>query len=206
VPKVDPDERARRIATPTAQRILAAVQRRIIDGGGIHSLTLRAIAADAQLATPSVVTYYFGSKDGVIAAAMDTVWHAHVARLRELLGDVVTVDELVDGLTRALREFMNQPRGMHIASAEFATLALRSPELRARLVRLRTAYRAELAAVLADRQRARVLRLDADPDVVAIVLIAIGRGLNIDAATDPAWDPDAAIVFAGEVIRRVLAV
>jgi AcrR family transcriptional regulator len=57
----------------TRNAILAAARRRFADDG-YERATIRVIAADAGI-DPSMVMRYYGSKDGLFAAAVDVVLH-----------------------------------------------------------------------------------------------------------------------------------
>jgi AcrR family transcriptional regulator len=57
----------------TRNAILAAARRRFADDG-YERATIRAIAADAGI-DPSMVMRYYGSKDGLFAAAVDVALH-----------------------------------------------------------------------------------------------------------------------------------
>ncbi len=57
----------------TRNAILAAARRRFADDG-YERATIRAIAADADI-DPSMVMRYYGSKDGLFAAAVDVALH-----------------------------------------------------------------------------------------------------------------------------------
>lgn len=57
----------------TRNAILAAARRRFADDG-YERATIRAIAADADI-DPSMVIRYYGSKDGLFAAAVDVALH-----------------------------------------------------------------------------------------------------------------------------------
>lgn len=65
---IEPDQPARR-SDATRAAILAAARTRFA-AEGFRKATIRAIAADAAI-DPSMVMRYFGSKDGLFAAAVD---------------------------------------------------------------------------------------------------------------------------------------
>src|SRR5215207_215214 len=69
----DPDTPAPRRSDPTRARILEAARRRFAREG-YDGTTIRAVAADADI-DPSMVMRYYGSKDGLFAAAADVDLH-----------------------------------------------------------------------------------------------------------------------------------
>jgi AcrR family transcriptional regulator len=201
----DPDaqERERRLATEPARRILIAA-RRLIARRGIDRSHVIDIANEAGVAR-GLVSYYFGTKDRLLGEVMEADARARTERLRELLTPTGTLEQVIEALRHALREFMEQEPGAHMALQELATLAMRKPEFQERRAELFAAYRDTLAELLAERQRRGVLELGGDPEAVAALLIALGHGLATDAAADPEWDATPALNLACAVTRRLLA-
>ena len=89
----------------TVQEILDAAERRLNEGG-VHSLSLRAIARDVGL-TPQALYYYFSSRDDLVTALVarahdalaDAVDAAHAAHLDD------NADERLLAMTQAYREW-----------------------------------------------------------------------------------------------------
>jgi AcrR family transcriptional regulator len=197
----DEAESARRLATEQAQRILAAA-RRLVAQRGVERSHVIDIAREAGVAR-GLVTYYYGTKDRLLAEVMDADARARLERRDELAGGAGSLDDLLDGMQEALCDFLDN--GAHVAIQELGTLALRNAEIRARQARIRSSYRAALAAVLVDKQRQGIVALPADARDVAAVLIALGQGLATEALADPGWDRAAAVACARTVARRLLA-
>jgi AcrR family transcriptional regulator len=197
----DEAEFARRLATEQAQRILAAA-RRLVAQRGVERSHVIDIAREAGVAR-GLVTYYYGTKDRLLAEVMDADAHARLERLDELAGGAGSLDDLLDGMQEALCEFVD--RGAHVAMQELGTLALRNAEIRARQARIRSSYRAALAAVLVDKERQAIVALRADARDVAAVLIALGQGLATEALADPGWDRAGALACARAFARHLLA-
>ena len=197
----DAQERARRLATEPAQRIVEAA-RRLIARQGIERSHVVDIANEAGFSR-GLVTYYFGSKDCLLGEVMDADAQARLERLRELAGGVGSLDELLDGMQEALCGFLDS--GASVALQELGTLALRNAEIRARQAHIRSSYREALAAVLVDKQRRGIVALPADARDVAAVLIALGQGLATEALADPGWHRAGAVACARTLVRRLLA-
>lgn len=198
----DAQERARRLATEPAQRIVEAA-RRLIARRGIDRSHVVDIANEAGFSR-GLVTYYFGSKDRLLGEVMEADGRAAIERLQELLGPTRTCNDVTAALAQALHERMDQEPGVHMALQELVTLALRKPEFQLRRARLRTAYRDTLAELLAERQHSGALALSAEPGAVAAVLLALGDGIVTEAAADPDWDPTPTIECTHIVLRQVL--
>ena len=67
-------------------------------------------------------------------------------------------------------------------------------------------WRSELARILRDKERAGVVRLDADAEAVASMLYALGDGFGIQVLSDPIWDEKAAFDVGVRTARRLLGV
>ena len=197
----DEDEIARRLATEQAQRILAAA-RRLVAQRGVERSHVVDIAREAGFAR-GLVTYYFGTKDRLLAEVMDADAQARLERLHELAGGAGSLEDLLDGMQEALCDFLDN--GAHVAMQELGTLALRNAEIRARQARIRSSYRAALAAVLVDKQRQGIVALRADARDVAAVLIALGQGLATETLADPDWDRAGAVACARALARHLLS-
>ena len=196
----DEDELARRLATEQARRIVAAA-RGLIAQRGVERSHVADITREAGVAR-GLVNYYFGTKNRLLAEVMDVDAQARLARLSEFASGVGSLDDLLDGMQEALCDFLD---GAHVAMQELGTLALRDAEIRARQARIRSSYRAALAAVLVDKQRQGIVVLPAEARDVAAVLIALGQGLATEVLADPGWDRAGAVACARAVARRLLA-
>lgn len=135
--------RGRRSGNPDTRAAILAVARRRVLQDGYEGLTLRAVAADAGV-DAALVSYYFGSKKGLLGAALDlTVNPPEV--LREVIsGDLANLPERV---VRALVSGWDDPvKGQPLRI--LITGAMHDPE-RVRL--LREVIQGEMVHQLADR-------------------------------------------------------
>ncbi|MGH2900236.1 MAG: hypothetical protein ACRDMZ_16295, partial [Solirubrobacteraceae bacterium] len=144
-------------------------------------------------------------KNEVLADVIDADAAARLERLRELVGEARTLDELVEGLARTLGDVMTAGEGGALAAHEFAVLASRDERVGLRQAAARRGYRDALAAILEDKRRAGLIVLRDDADAVAAVLVALGQGLVGEAAADPDWDHLGAVRSAIGVVRVMLA-
>jgi len=200
----DEEERARRLTTEPARRILAAA-RRLVAERGIERSHVVDIAREAGVAR-GLVTYYFGTKDRLLAEVMEADAQVRIQRLAELVGGAETLDDLLQGMgATLLGDFVSAEQGGHRAVQELASLALRNEEIRGRQARLRASYRAQLAAILTEKDAAGVIALRGDADNVAAVLIGLGQGIATEAIADAAWDCSGAVSCAEALVRRLLA-
>jgi AcrR family transcriptional regulator len=179
---------------PTAQRILAAAQRLLAEGG-FEALKLSAIAAEAGESKASI-GYHFGNKSGLITALVDSLMHdSNRSLIEETLAvprGEARVHALIDGESRIAADAESFQ-----AFFDLLPHALRDSDLRERV------------AALYDGYRETVLRcLDAaGPDApaelrpFAMLMIAIVDGLAIQHGLDP----DAADVRAASELWERLA-
>jgi len=162
---------------PTAQRILAAAQRLLADGG-FEALKLSAIAHEAGESKASI-GYHFGNKDGLVAALVDSLAHDANRGLIEETAKVPSgeprVHALIDGETRIAAD-------AETFQSFFDLLphALRDPGLRERVAALYEGYRETVLRCLDAADPA--LRAELRP--FAMLMIAIVDGLAIQHGLD----------------------
>ena len=122
--------------SPAAREILAAAQRVLIEKG-FTGLTLRAVAQESG-ANSAMVQYYFGSKDGLVEAMIDSVFRDDQEEAATIMAAVPREERLgrfVDGLrtigsSRSFRVFF-----------DILPYALRIDGLRTRMARVYEWYR-----------------------------------------------------------------
>ena len=163
---------------PTAQRILAAARRLLLEGG-FEALRLSAIAAEAGESKASI-GYHFGNKSGLVTALVDSF--AHEAN-RGLIDETAAfpsgearVHALIDGESRIAADAESFQSFYDVLPH-----ALRDPDLRGRVAALYDGYRETVLRCLdaTDPERAERLR------PFAMLMIAIVDGLAIQHGLDP---------------------
>ena len=167
----------------TGQRLIAAT-RRCIAEKGLAATTSRDItaAADANLAA---ITYHFGSKDELVAAAL-------LEALRDWL--TPTLDVLGGGGDAAARSMvaiqtLTSTFAHHRAEAPAYLQALveahRVPALRDGVVRLWADLRVLLAAHITEMRARGELGAWVHPEAMATLLVAVANGLVLQVTSDP---------------------
>lgn len=135
--------RGRRPGNPSTRSDIAQVARRHFLAHGYQRTTMRAIAAEAGV-DPALVSYYYGSKQGLFGAALALSANPP-ARLREALaGDSATLPERVVRTLVAAWDDPDEGRPLRVLVAG----AAHDPEV-ARL--LRDVVQNEMARQFADR-------------------------------------------------------
>lgn len=166
-------------SAPTRERLIAATVE-CLRTNGLNSLTSREITARAG-ANLQAITYYFDSKDALIATALSELLERRLDPVREALeADGKPVDRLMAALT-TIKATFPEGRGdlrtyadAMAACSTNAALAQSLGELHANLARY-------LAALIAEMQVDGYIAEWVVPDAMASLLIAIGDGLTTQA-------------------------
>jgi AcrR family transcriptional regulator len=188
----------RREMSPPARNILAAAQR-VLVAKGFTGLTLRAIARESG-ENSAMVQYYFGNKEGLVKAMIDSVFRDDQDDAAAAMRTVSPGDRLsrfVDGLrtissSRSFRVFF-----------DVLPYALRNEGLRARMAHAYAYYRELKCEWLRgkDEQPAR----DADTlQGVAELMTAVVDGLAIQEAIDEDFDMRRAYAVLEFMLQRAL--
>lgn len=188
--------------TATRTRLLDAAAQ-IIRTGGPRAATSRAIAEEAR-ENLGAITYYFGSKDQLVAAALS-------ANARSLIEPVVNelmrqdVDPVAKLLAsaRMLDDILGEhrddlPAYLHGLSATQHDVAVRD-EIRV----LHRGLANVLAAEMRTQQERDLLPAWVNPSAMAQLIVALVNGVAIAVATDP--DDTDATAIAGQLAQLLIA-
>jgi AcrR family transcriptional regulator len=169
----------RDIATSaTAMRILEAAKR-ILSEKGYSKLTLQAVE-DESGEYRALVSYYFGSKQGLVDALVEDLMQSEDEALRERLDEIESPDERVRALIDGQRQISADWRGFR-AFYELLPHIMRDERLRADLAvdyaKSRELDRQTLAAGQTGRD-------GVDLEKLAALSVAIVEGLAVQYAAD----------------------
>ncbi len=204
----------RRDLSPPALNILHAAQRVLVEKG-FSGLTLRAIAAESG-ENSAMVQYYFGNKEGLVKAMIDSVFRDDQQDAAAAMSSVTSEDRLprfVDGLrtiseSRSFRVFF-----------DILPYALRNGGLRSRMARAYDSYRCikrdwlcceDEAALEPDREACAASDTSApSPGDVALtgvaeLMTAVVDGLAIQEAIDDGFDMRRAYSILEFMLERSL--
>jgi len=184
--------------SPAALEILAAAQRVLADKG-FTGLTLRAVAQESG-ANSAMVQYYFGSKDGLVEAMIDSVFRDDQEEAASIMAAVPRNERLrrfVDGL-RTIGSSRSFP-----VFFDILPYALRIDGLRARLARTYEWYR---------RLKRNWLPVEQTPSpseeevllAVAELATAVVDGLAIQGLIDDTVDRERAYAVLEFMLQRSL--
>lgn len=163
---------------PVAQNILQAA-RRLLDRGGFNALRLQAIAEEAGEAKGSIA-YYFGNKQGLIAALVDCLAHDANLAVIDATKGLPTGERRLHALVDAEQRIVADV-GSFRAFFEILPHVLRDDGLRPRVARLYEGYRETVLRALGAANSPGGEPLEAH----AMLTIAIVDGLAIQLALDP---------------------
>jgi len=184
--------------SPPALEILAAAQR-VLAAKGFGGLTLRAVARESG-ANSAMVQYYFGSKDGLVEAMIDSVFRDDQEEAATIMGAVPREQRLrrfVDGL-RTIGSSRSFP-----VFFDILPYALRIDGLRARMARTYEWYRRLKRNWLPPEQTPS----PAEEEVllaVAELATAVVDGLAIQELIDDSVDGERAYAVLEFMLQRSL--
>ena len=164
---------------PTARRIFAAAQP-ILSERGYAELTMAALEQESGT-NRALVSYYFGSKAGLVGALIDSLFQDPDD------GGVEQIRAGNQGPERTER-FLDWQRGVSADDRinrmlyELLPHALRDPEVRTRFAEEYRVYREVDGDCLSAAPRGRT---EAEADALAAVSSAVVEGLGIQRALDP---------------------
>jgi hypothetical protein len=104
----------------------------------------------------------------------------------------------------AFSRTINEENGYVYMVSELFVAGRHQPEIQRELGSLYSRARAELAAVLRERQEEGVLALRFDPESVITHMFAAGDGAVVQLLTDPTLDAEAASATSYQVYRFLL--
>lgn len=175
MPKVvDHQQRRREIAEATWRTALKR---------GLDDLTIRKVAAEAQVST-GVLAHYFADKEALILHALQTAVDRIIAQFIERAGNLPPWEALRAALLEGL-PLDAARRDEWRTWLNFWALALDSPALTAEQNRWYGRWQGFLATQIRRCQEDGVVPRDLDPDEEATAAIAFIDGLSLQAAFDP---------------------
>ena len=105
--------------------------RRLIAEGGLAAVTHRSVEQAARVPHGSV-TYYFGSRDGLVYALVDRMVAQSEQQVAEIAERQAAGSDL-DSVARNIATWMDANRELHLARLELELAAARDPRLRERM-------------------------------------------------------------------------
>jgi AcrR family transcriptional regulator len=167
-------------SAPTRDRLVAATVE-CLRANGLDGLTSREITTRAG-ANLQAITYYFESKDALVAAALTELFERRLDPVRAALeADDPPVERLLAALSTIKAAF---PAGRDDLKTYADAMAACStnPALSRSLGELHDDLARYLSALIAEMQGEGFIAEWVDPDAMASLLIALGDGLTAQAS------------------------
>lgn len=181
---------------PTAQKFLRAARHRLYEGG-FDALRLEAIANEAG-ENRALIRYYFGGKDGLIAALVDMLTHDATVSLVERCEALPKGDERVHVYLDTVRGLV-EDRDSFLTFYDVLPHAARDPELRRRIADLYTWYRDINERCLGvNRDSKDYKRLSA----LAMIVLAAVDGLAVQVLLEPDLDVRGAFSLLESIVAE----
>ena len=153
---------------------------------GIGSLTIRAVAAEAQV-SHALVLFHFQRKERLVHALLD--WLIDTTSVLHVSDEVAAHPRALDRLHALLQQEMtrlsHQPRHTRLFF-DFWALGARHEEIRARISAEMSRYRAAFRTIMEDLLRAEPAEFDGvTADALAAVAVSWIQGCAVQAMIDP---------------------
>jgi AcrR family transcriptional regulator len=202
-PQVPPARYAGKIDVgPTRERLIRSTLA-CLQKGGLGATTSREIARTAKTNLQSI-TYYFGSKDDLVAEALLRAIRSWIDPARTILRSE-TLDPVsrMVGAVQALQDAFERARPLMPVYLEALVHSPRNDRIRSGVRRLTRELRKLLVEQIAELRETGFLPHWVEPDAMATLLLSTADGLALHAVIDPkAVDPRA---VAGQVTQLLLA-
>jgi AcrR family transcriptional regulator len=180
------DAPTRALESDKAKRIVEAMRASVAARGAAGS-TFDHVAREAGVSR-GLLHYYFGTKERLLVEVVRRDCDIRIASLAASLQDAHTADDFIDALVRGLDDLMQGDSALVVLMFELFTLSRRNEEIAGALAELCRQMRGHLATSLEEKRTGGVLRLGAEPDAVAGVLLALADGLALRFLTEPELD------------------
>ena len=168
----------------------AATRRRLLDAAtavvaerGFHAASVDAIAAEAGYSVGAIYSN-FGGKDDLFLAVFDE----HAAWFEQVMSDANAETSAIETLLAEEQQFL--------VFVSFWSYAVRVPKVRRRLAARMARFREHVGRLVAERAEAQGGELAGDPEQVAMLALALFRGIALERLADPDAVPDGLLAGA----------
>jgi len=169
-----------------AQRIIDAMRSSVARRGSAGS-TFDHVSREAGVSR-GLLHYYFGTKEQLLVEAVRRDCDLRLERLEQQLSTAKTSADFIDLMRRSLQEAVAEDAEFITLVFELFTLSLRNRDIAEEYADLIRRTREHVARMLAAAHRDGVLRLHAEPEVVAEILFSLGDGIALRMLTEPDRD------------------
>lgn len=177
---------ARDTKQETRERVLDAAERLFLVRGYTR-VTIEDIASKAGY-TRGAVYSSFAGKDEIFVALIDARFDRQIDSAWESLSTALASEDRLAALGRWMASQFESAREWSTAEIEFAAHAATKPALRARLADMQRAGRRDLAGFLSEQCAAAGVEPPFDPEMLALVITSLARGLMVEWMVDLTTD------------------
>jgi AcrR family transcriptional regulator len=164
-----------RPASDAPERILTAAYEVLRDDGYVGVTTAKVAAASGQ--NKAMISYYYGSKKGLVAAVARRVSEELTKEVLAEVDSAKTPRDLVTAITRALWAVMDRDPGLQRVYFDLSSHAVVDREVGGIMLEMKEGHRAILREVL----RGLDAEIAADElDAIAIFIISGLEGLSLE--------------------------
>jgi AcrR family transcriptional regulator len=192
---------ARSLSGEKARRIVEAMRRSVARHGAAGA-TFDHVSREAGVSR-GLLHYYFGTKEQLLVEAVRRDCELRMEMLERQLAGARTTESFIGLMAENLQQTVREDPDFVTLLFELFTLARRNTEVAVEYAGLIRRTREQVAEMLATAQREGVLRLHAEPEVVAEILFSLGDGFALRMLTEPDRD-FTATVRAGIACARAL--
>jgi AcrR family transcriptional regulator len=176
----------RPLAGDKAQRIIDAMRSSVARRGSAGS-TFDHVSREAGVSR-GLLHYYFGTKEQLLVEAVRRDGELRLQRLETQLSSAQTADDFIALMVQSLQETVREDPEFVTLAFELFTLARRNEDIAQEYTELLRRTREQLAGMLAAAEKEGVVRLHAEPEVVAETLFSLADGFALRMLSEPERD------------------
>jgi AcrR family transcriptional regulator len=181
-----PEAGTRPLSSEKALRIVEAMRRSVARRGTAGS-TFDHVSREAGVSR-GLLHYYFGTKEQLLVEAVRRDCELRMQLLERQLSAATTADDFIDLMAQNLKDTVREDPDFVTLLFELFTLSRRNGDIAAEYAGLISRTREQVAELLANAQREKILHLHAEPQAVAEVLFSIADGFALRMLTEPDRD------------------
>jgi AcrR family transcriptional regulator len=178
--------RPRSLSGEKAKRIVDAMRSSVAQRGTAGS-TFDHVSREAGVSR-GLLHYYFGTKEQLLVEAVRRDCELRLERLERQLSTAKTADDFIGLMAQNLQDTVREDPDFVTLVFELFTLSRRHEDVAVEYAGLMRRMREQVACMLAVAQREGILRLHAEPEVVAEILFSLGDGVALRMLSEPDRD------------------
>jgi len=178
--------------------------RRSVARRGTAGSTFDHVSREAGVSR-GLLHYYFGTKEQLLVEAVRRDGELRMELLERQLAGAQTAEDFIGLMAQNLQDTVREDPDFVTLVFELFTLSRRNADIATEYVELMRRTRAQVAGMLATAQREGVVRLHAEPEVVAEILFSLADGIALRMLAEPERDFEATVRAGIACVRVLLA-